>query len=157
MSGTIIGRFLTRAASGTKHRIESKPLRHPVHPIFASKRLTAVHATPQRLQVALAFRPIDAAYPVLRQIDGPLRQNRPTFLVSKLASPKARPLPLFGTFAQPGTQSIPLHITARPSEIFVGLHQERLETSLVHVAGAYRSPMGVPALGVRQRQPTNER
>ena len=65
MSGTITWRFLVRAkgrgvrnhysqlpctASGTEHRIETKPVCHPLHPVLASERPPVVHTTPQRLR-----------------------------------------------------------------------------------------------------------
>jgi hypothetical protein len=40
--------------------------------------------------------------------------------------------------------------------MLVLLYRERLETALVHMSGAGRSAMGMPALGVCQRYPRHE-
>ena len=50
----------------------------------------------------------------------------------------------------------PLHVTADGEEMIVGLHGERLETTLVKVTGTDGMVMGVPALGVGQGQPPHE-
>ena len=73
-----------------------------------------------------------------------------------MPTPQATPTPLLGTRNQVRSQSIALHVTTNGEEIIVFLYWKRLEAALIEVTAPCVLEMGVPALGVGQRKPTNE-
>jgi hypothetical protein len=72
------------------------------------------------------------------------------------ASPQAPPSPILGPARQAGEQRVSLYVAANGEEVLVGLHGERLETTLVQMTGAGGLVMGVPPLGMGQGQPLHE-
>ena len=157
VSGTIVRRFLVRAAPGTEGRLQIESLRHAIHPRLAPVGLPAVRAATHCIQLALALGTIDTPQPVLRHADRPRAQRSAAFRIAESAPPNARPSPLLRAVAQAGTQRVPLHVPADRPQMLVRLHQKRLESSLIHVPRSHRAAMGVPALRMRQRKPADER
>ncbi|QDV51343.1 hypothetical protein Enr17x_33990 [Gimesia fumaroli] len=64
--------------------------------------------------------------------------------------------PIFGLLDQIGCERIPFYIPAHRIEVLVILNRKRFESSLVNVTGAGALAMGVPALGVGEREPACE-
>ena len=156
VSGTIVFDVLARTASRTESQAKAKAL------VIRSAQSSLPNGCPR-----LTHRRSDSSSALL---SARLTRVTQSFGISighldrsagDSASPNSRRQRLdhcqYSALAQPGTQGIALHVTAHRPEVLVRLHQERLITPLVHVARPHRVPMGVPALGVRQLQPADER
>ncbi len=67
--------------------------------------------------------------------------------------PETLPLPIFGSVYQFRPQRVARHIAGDREKMLVRLHRERFESSLVNRPGSRSLVIGMPALGVRHRDP----
>ena len=73
-----------------------------------------------------------------------------------MAPPEATEAPLFGALDQVSLECIPLHVAQDRIQMVVAFDRERLEPALIKMAGSCAMIMSMPALGVRERQPTKK-
>ena len=113
-----------------------------------------MEASTDRLDLRFGLRQVDIFRPVgwLRQ--RPVSQQRPLYLPRSLV--QAAPFPIFRSLDQPGTQSVPLHVSHHGIEMFVAFDGKRLETPLIQVPVADAEFGTLPALGVHVGHPLHE-
>lgn len=73
-----------------------------------------------------------------------------------MPSPEAAPPPVLRPANQVRSQGVSLDIAAHGEEMVFRLDRERLEASLIHVAGTATVPMGMPPLRVREGKPSDK-
>lgn len=109
------------------------------------------YCPPEPFEFPLGSRLLDVSQPPSRFRHRPGRQPRDPGAV--LPVPKTGPTPLLGSTHQIGTQRVSLHIATDDQEMVVRSNRERLEAALVEGACAGAGVVGVPPLGMRDRDP----
>jgi hypothetical protein len=153
VSGTVV---LAWPAAVLERRFQPELLHDALHPCGAPKGLTTRRRLSQALQFRGWLRAIHPPSPVLGTRHRPGGQQLLRRLAAVGPPSEARPRPRFRTLTQACPQRIPLHIAADGQEVVVLLDQERFEPPLVDMPRADGMPMGVPPLGMGQRQPAHE-
>ena len=155
-----VGRF-SRPTSLSECRFQSQAESRLLLPNRGTERLAAVDAAAQGFDFFLGLRAVHAGGPVARQWRRAIGQNpadrvdyRPGF--DSAAVEQASPTPVFRASAQPGPQGIAFRVPQDGEVMVVFLNGKRLESALVKMAATGRVAVGVPALGMRVREPAEK-
>jgi len=123
-------------------------------PVVVAERASAMGTPPQGLKFLRRMRLIDKLLPVLRPLNGPIGQNRQAAFI--LPPPQTSPYPVLSPGNQVRPQRVALHVAQDQKQMQASLYRETLEPPLIQMAGAGSVIMGMPALGLRVRQPLHD-
>jgi len=143
-------------AAGTKRGCATEFGRHLLLPIRRPVGPSSLKRQAYGIQFPLGERRVDPHKPVARGFQRPGMQNCLGVRIAPLAPPCAAPSPLLGGLNQTRPQRISLHISAGREEVLVRLNGERFVRALVKVPGPCRAAMGMPPLGMGDREPPEE-
>ena len=127
-----------------------------LRPVRGAVGRAAGDAAPQGRQFRFGLRLLQLAEPESRARHRPFAEERCRQRVLALPVKEARPRPLFRARTQVGPQRVALDVPAHREKVIVLLDRKRLESPLIEMTGPGGSVVRMPALRVRQSQPTHE-
>jgi len=144
------------SAAGPDCCLKAQSLDDSRGPPFVAIRCPPRDRTPNGRQLGFGLRGVHVLQPACVASDGPRCQDRFLTSISMMPSPEAAPPPVLRPANQVRSQGVSLDIAAHGEEMVFRLDRERLEASLIHVAGTATVPMGMPPLRVREGKPSDK-
>jgi len=145
-----------RPPPGPECRFHAEALGHAVHPLFFTERAASLHTHSERFQLRGSLRAIHPRYPVSRSLHRPVTQPRRQLGISLIPPPEARPLPAFRLCDQLRSERIAFDIACDGEEMLIGLDRKGFEAALIDRACSGGVVMGMPALRMRDGDPTED-
>src|SRR5208337_5229294 len=126
------------------NRVAEAQLAHlALHPLLLTERSAPLDAHSQPCQFLRAQRRIHSIGPIHRAFHGPRREDGLDRIVPMIPRPQAAPTPDLRSRNTPCTHGIPLDVSQNGQQMFVALHREALESSLIKMSvthGPMRDP-----------------